>query len=173
MSKKESFCVNKKEIKIKTYNRGFICSVTISKLFFTSIPISPPCACIIIKYPVLPRCVVDGHYRNPLYCYFVYKCTVDFVFKLGCLNCSSFSSHLSPVSEKTNMFQAGELLQQRQYISLDATYRYCPWHWSEGKSHLGSASSQSLCLNGRACEIPHRSSVGPTPVQLQAYTFHH
>ena len=68
------------------------CSVTISKLFFTAVPIPPTnwrlcvcvcvCVCVccvvlccvvlccvvsvIVKRPVLPPCAVDGHYRNPL-----------------------------------------------------------------------------------------------------------
>ena len=32
------------------------------------------CVCVIVKCPVLPPCVADGHSRNPLYYYYYYLC---------------------------------------------------------------------------------------------------
>ena len=59
------------------------CLIIISKLFFTAVPIPSfdtcvfvcVCVCVsvvsvIVKCPVLPPCAVDGHSRNPLYCYY-------------------------------------------------------------------------------------------------------
>ena len=80
------------------------CLITISKLFFTALPIPSSdtvcvcvcvcvcactcvCACVhacmcvcvcvvsvIVKHPVLPPSVVDGRSRNPLYYYYYYLC---------------------------------------------------------------------------------------------------
>ena len=58
-------------------------SVTISKLFFTAMPMSfvwcmKVCVCVcvcvsvIVKHPMLPPCVVDGCSRNPLFYYYTY-----------------------------------------------------------------------------------------------------
>ena len=52
------------------------CLMTISKLFFTVVPIPSSdavCVCVvsvIVKRPVFPHCVVDGRSRNPP-CYYL------------------------------------------------------------------------------------------------------
>ena len=91
------------------------CLITISKLFFTALPIPSSdtvcvcvrtrvhaCACVcacahvvsvIVKRPVLPPSVVDGRSRNPLYYYYyygaaiyIYMHTYSFV-GTGCMYC--------------------------------------------------------------------------------------
>ena len=72
------------------------CLIIISKLFFTIVPIPlSDIECVrvcvvsvIVKHPVLPPCVIDGHSRNPLYYYYfapVYSVTS--FEAIGCICC--------------------------------------------------------------------------------------
>ena len=47
------------------------------------------CVCVvsvIVKHPVLPPSVIDGHSRNPLYYYFLVLCTGQLIIKIICVD---------------------------------------------------------------------------------------